>query len=348
MAGLTPISLSFFEANGGLQLENIPGYNSVYFPALQMSNGQRLCFFNWPEGQTFSDFEALNTMPVSINVGQSQTYSWDSILGDRNSEKKTATINASYINLMVPVLPIDRILVEDYVNRGAPTEKSNFELLQSLGFDTTNLVASNFTNTKKVNDGTSGGFFSPWTRLAIRSLNGEYYYNRVLNYDMIFLNVQNYIDKFLAVPYSVKALVAYGTSYYNFLSDILHRKNKTQLVDFLSNINFFERPKSEKTFWDKLLQASPVIVLTAFSILTMGAGTPALFAAATGYFGKNALQNYAAAAGKDNLLMEFQNAPPVFDERNITEVTAGNTANKKKLLLLLAIAAAIIVAVQKE
>lgn len=315
----------FDEALKGLRLPNMPGYPSDtrLMPQMQLSPNQRLCFYSWPDNDVWA---GITQNQEQILVDTPGFDYWDSILGDANSAKvyEQHTTNLGYF-FKVPVLPTDLYLVKEYIKSGSPYQAASASHLGAFNVFTGGFIgAGNYYNRATVtstwkNSNPPGGFYSPWTGLNIVSFNGEFFYRAVSNLNMVWLNVQFQVDKFLNAPYCVKELVPYGMSYNKWLNEIFKYGDKEKLKLFLSNVNFFYAPESKKSFWDKLLNLVPVVVATAFVVVSMGAGTPALVAVVAAYFGKLALTDWQKKHGYEMEQIREQN-----EKKELDEILRGN------------------------
>lgn len=220
-------SLNFTGMRSGIKLSCFTGY-PANFPQLQVSEDQRLCFWDWNV------------------VIYGRVYSGDPLV---NPNRKTQPF-ASYYGILYS--PTGEQVTAGYDNVPLPPA----ELARFL----------------------SGGRKAMMFQNVVVKVNDVYCWKYVDGWAMLWNGVQYFIDTFLKVPYNVRELVYGNDSYPNLFKDQLwESKHLDKLTNILGNINFFFPPPPGKPgFFDKFAQAFPVIWATALSIVTAGAGTPAI------------------------------------------------------------------------
>lgn len=266
-------SLEFPSQGAGVKIIPITGYprdNSM--PQLQISPEGRFNFFSWPATQfwtTFKDMTYPGNQMQSPRIIQSNEFYYDNVIGDasmgaggpgsvsNNLYIKQDDPNRQPFFFGIPVIPADKFFVEEFVKAGRPG---------------TTLLDGTLRNTQF-------RFFSPWTYKAIVSYKGVYMYQALTAFDLVFINIQNFLDVLLNEPYQLYNNVPYGQSYVGSLHELLNGKNRADGVrKYLSAVDFMFAPVGKMTLLDKILINSPTIVATIFSVLSMGAGTPVLAA----------------------------------------------------------------------
>ena len=95
---------------------------------------------------------------------------------------------------------------------------------------------------------------------------------------MLWCGTQYFIDTFLKQSYDVRMLVYGNDSYPNLFKNALwESKHIDVLINVLGNINFlFPPPPGQPGFFDKFAKVFPIVWAGVFSVVTAGAGTPAL------------------------------------------------------------------------
>lgn len=286
-------NLAYATAGQGVRLKSMPGYpEDSSLPLLQFAPDGRLNFGEYKNNPYLTDYDRMLDADTVYQYPRllPNEFFYDNLIGVPGGGGSGSVNNGLYIKQSglpfffgVPVIPYDRVLVEKFVADGRQI---------SYTVDGKTLVNSKFRYT------------STWTGLQIVSYEGKYVYRALTALQMMFVNVQYYVDKSLTTPYPVFNPVPYGKSHEQFFKDILLTSKQSirlpKLQTALSNVNFLESPVGKMNFWDKLLAASPVIVSTLFSVATLGAGTPALLATAAtmgfGYATKDANQRAKIAA----------------------------------------------------
>lgn len=218
-------SLNFRGVKSGMKLSCFTGY-PANFPQFQISEDQRLCFYNWPVGAYGSDNDPLK------NIDQ-KTQPFLSYYGIVYMPTNAQT-TAGYNNIPLP-----------------PAELARY---------------------------VAGGRSAMMFKNEVVNVNGVFCWKFITGWDMLWCGAQYFIDNFLKVSYDVRALVYGNKSYPNLFKDALwESKHIDVLINVLGNINFlFPPPPGEPGFFDKFAKVFPVVWAGIFSIVTAGAGTPAL------------------------------------------------------------------------
>lgn len=280
-------SLEFNTAGKGIKLNPVAGYpDNNSMPQLQLTEDGRLNFYSYPDNPYLTDYdrflEAGNVYQFPRLLPGGFFY-YDKEIGNAESGNGEYILQKdSPYFLGVPVIAADKMLVEKFINDG-----------RRLTYSSTGTP-----------ENTKGRFRSTWTGLQICSFRGEYVYRALDALDLMFINIQSYVDKSLKTPYPVFGLVPFAKSYPYALKQILLKGSKSDripaLQKFFGNVNFFEAPVGKMSVLDKVLAYSPAIISLAFSVVSLGAGAPALVASVaalgTNFAQKDMLQKNKIAA----------------------------------------------------
>lgn len=168
--------------------------------------------------------------------------------------------------------------------------------------------------------------------------------------DWLATYIQYWINNYLKTPYDVTAAIPYGYNYFDQMR--LYDANETDMVQFLSLVNFLKVPVGTKTFFDDVLNAAPTIVAGLVSVATLGIGTPLLALTLASVALKVAQSNLnktevAPAANLTAFNQQVVNAPAnvntAAEAETIAEATGNNILNAAKANPILYIAIAIVV-----
>ena len=186
------------------------------------------------------------------------------------------------------------------------------------------------------------------------NVGGVYCWKYVDGWAMLWNGAQYFIDTFLKTPYNVRALVYGNDSYPNLFKNALwDSKHIDVLINVLGNLNFlFPPPPGQPGFFDKFAKAFPVIWAGVFSIVTAGAGTPALVGIVGALAAKYAMQLQKTKDQQDLIAnyeqWKLQNPDNVKGEV-VTDPTGKNIIDKSMSpWLWVAIAGAAVLIIKKR
>lgn len=250
------LPLDFRGRQSGVKLKSWPGYPDIY-PRLQLTietvegkDVYRLAFWGWTDNNVWLDFYGISYLPTGT---QDHTGYWYVPL----TEMERGRFLLGYNNARAAGKN-----VRDSIAEGRASMFFRNEIVYKVG-DT---VYNPFVNSNATMDAIPPG--------------GEWVWKWVDGWNMLWCGVQEYIDKFLKVPYNVRDLVAFGESYENVMKNILLGKDrKVKMANYLGNIDFLAAPVGHRGFWDKLAGFAPAIMAGIVTVFTAGLGSPLLVAA---------------------------------------------------------------------
>lgn len=241
LGSLSPTEyLNFAGEQTGTLLPSIPGYPPD-LPQLQVTPDGRLTFWNWPIYLTDARYWVDYSKITPTNPAPPIT-----------GKFSTLDWNGTWIRIGTK-----RLL--------SASEKTTME----LQYEADRVQGSNGLWTVKPG----------WIPMYLGKYfvyDGGQWWDARSPMDWIKSNVQYYLNKFLIHSYDIDSLIAYGTGWPEQIQEAIQNGKFPVL---LNNINFLAQPTGKKTFWDSFYTVIPIVILSAESLITAGAATPALAAA---------------------------------------------------------------------